>query len=156
MRDQTPAESPDHRLLNQANEEDASPADREARRGAVLNLLDSEARLRSKRELIEEFIESYLPANGDAAALKDAFTAYWAERQAADVAAISADEGLEPERFEALLSAYRFSGARPLREDIVGTALKPPGILERRALADRVFRKMQDHLETFEEAIGDI
>jgi type I restriction enzyme R subunit len=141
-------------LLAEANAEDASPADREARRGAVLNLLDSEPRLRSKRELIEEFIESYLPASGDAAAVKDAFGAYWAERQAADVDAISAEEGLEPERFEALLSAYRFSGTRPLREDIVGAALKPPGILGRRTLADRVFRRMQDHLERFEDAIG--
>lgn len=143
-------------LLAEANAQDASPADREARRSAVLNLLDSEPGLRSKRELIEQFIASYLPATGDAATVTDAFGTYWAERQAADVVAISVEEGLKPERLEALLSAYRFSGTRPLRDDIISAALKPPGILDRRTLADRVFRRMLDHLETFEDAIGEI
>ena len=143
-------------LLAEASAEDASPADSKARRDAILSLLDSEPQLRSKRDLIEEFIASYLPAGGDPSAVKDAFGAYWADRQAADLAAISAEEGLIPERLEALISAFRFSGNRPRRDDIIDAAVQPPGVLKRREYADRVFGRLQHHLEMFEDAVGDV
>ncbi|RWR46405.1 type I restriction endonuclease subunit R [Sinirhodobacter ferrireducens] len=122
----------------------------------VLDLLNSEPRLRSKRELIEEFIASYLPTMKNADQVREGFCDYWAQKREAAFGVICSEERLDPAGFTALLEAYQFSGKRPMTDEIVAIMEEAPGILKRKATAERIISRLADFLETFDEDMGEI
>jgi type I restriction enzyme R subunit len=67
-------------------------------------------RLRSKRELIEEFITAYLPTMKSAEQTTATFEEFWAEKREAAFQTICTEEKLDREGFAGLLEAYQFSG----------------------------------------------
>lgn len=122
----------------------------------ILDLLGSEPRLRSKRELIEEFITAYLPTMKSAAQTTATFEEFWAEKCEAAFQTICTEEKPDREGFVGLLDAYQFSGKRPLTDEVIAIMIEVPGILQRKPSAERVVTLMVDLLETFDEGMGDI
>ena len=118
--------------------------------------MGTEARLRSKRELIEEFIASYLPSAKGEDETKEAFYSYWIRKRTEDFEKICSDEGLDPVRFSDLLESYQFSDKEPLTDEIMTVVLTAPSVVQRRKAASRIISKMVDHIETFEENMGDL
>ncbi|WVX47307.1 hypothetical protein ROLI_003740 [Roseobacter fucihabitans] len=136
--------------------DDEDPAETAAKKKAIMDLLGSEVRLRSKRELIEEFITSYLPPLKGEDATMNAFLKYWEQKRCADFEAICSEEGLDPERFSDLMESYQFSDKEPLTDEIMTVLLKAPSVVQRRKTGSRIISKMVDHIETFEENMGDL
>lgn len=123
---------------------------------AILDLLGSEPRLRSKRELIEEFIASYLPTMKSADQTRRTFREFWTIKRNEAFTSICDQEKLDQAGFTVLLEAYQFSGKRPLTDEIVSIMIEPPGILQRRKAAERIITRLVDFLETYEDGMGDI
>lgn len=127
-----------------------------SKKKAILDMLGSEARLRSKRELIEEFVASYLPHLNDGEGTKEAFWEYWSRKRSEAFDQICAEEDLDPERFADLIEAYQFSDKEPLTDELMTVVNTPPSILQRKKVAKRIISQMVDYIETFEENMGDL
>jgi type I restriction enzyme R subunit len=141
-------------VTEQREAEDA--LDTASKTKTILDLLGSEPRLRSKRELIEEFITAYLPTMKSAEQTNATFEEFWAEKREAAFQTICTEEKLDRQGFAGLLEAYQFSGKRPLTDEVIAIMTEAPGILQRKPSAERVVTRMVDLVETFDEGMGDI
>lgn len=141
-------------VAEQREAEDA--LDTASKTKTILDLLGSEPRLRSKRELIEEFITAYLPTMKSAEQTTATFEEFWAEKREAAFNSICSEEKLRPEGFAILLEAYQFSGKRPMTDEVIAIMIETPGILQRKPSAERVVSRMVTFIDTFEEGLGDL
>lgn len=121
-----------------------------SRKQAVLDLLGSEAQLRSKRELIEKFIADYLPAIPRPQDVEAGFEEFWTEQREAELAAFCEQEGLKREAVEEMIKQYHFTRRAPLREKVVAALVAKPKILERKSILERVTKRLLDIIETFD------
>jgi type I restriction enzyme R subunit len=120
---------------------------------AIMDLLNSDVQLRSKRELIEKFIEENLPKIEDADNIQDEFEKYWQEQKVLALAKLCDDEQLDKEQFKALIDAYIFSGQVPLRDDVFKCLGNRPSILQAREIGERIISKMKEFVEVFEQGM---
>ncbi len=142
------------RLLSKLHE--AEEKEKTKQREEIINLLGGEAQLRSKKELIEKFIDRNLPKIYDVDDIPEAFAAFWnAERQAA-LDNLCEEEQLVPEEVTAVIENYLFTGRRPLNEAIAGTLKAKPKILERRTIVERVTDKILGFVALFDEGMGGV
>ncbi|MCT4609272.1 MAG: hypothetical protein N4A70_08695 [Pelagimonas sp.] len=143
-------------LLASMSSEDADDAeDAEAKQQVVLDLLGSEPRLRSKRELIEEFISSYLPKSKSEEETIETFWQFWKQKQTEAFETLCSEEDLDPDRFNGLLEAFQFSNKAPLTDEVLQAVRTQPGILTRKSVAERIIAKMVSFLERFQEGLGE-
>jgi type I restriction enzyme R subunit len=132
-----------------ANMKDAKEEEKEKHRRAIVELMAGEAKLRSKKELIEKFIEENLPHIADATEIPEAFDIFWKNEQQLALDRICTEEKLEPLKLQDIIENYLFTERKPLREDIVSTLKTKPRILERGAIIERVTSRIYDFVETF-------
>jgi len=116
-------------------------------------VLDTEAQLRSKKELIEQFIELHFARLTPSQDLGEEFDSYWATQKQAALDALSEDEGLDREALDKVLANYLFTEKTPMRDDVIGIMEKRPSLRERRSIADRVIEKIRGFVETFIEGV---
>lgn len=128
--------------------EQASVVDQ--KRKAVMDLLGSEIQLRSKRELIERFINEYMPHIGTSKDVETKFDAYWAAEREKSLAALCKAEKLETSAIIEIIAEYHFTQRAPLRERIVAALKEPPRILQRKAIVDRVTKRLMELIKTFD------
>ncbi len=115
----------------------------------IQDLLNSDLKLRSKKELIEKFIQKQLPLITDADQVLEEFDQFvYIERQNA-LKEMSKDEQLDPSKLEKVIGEYLFSDKQPLRDDIVGTMLQRPSLKERSSKIERVTHKIFDFVNTY-------
>ena len=91
------------------NLKDATPDEQERQIKLINDLLDSEAQLRSKRELIDEFIAGQfknLPPDADVGA---EFGQYWAVKKQQAKVALAQEENLNEEGLENVIGDYIFT-----------------------------------------------
>ena len=133
-----------------------SMAQADTKKKAILDLLGSEPRLRSKRELIEEFIAEYLATRRSGDDVFGVFNEYWEVKRDQAFNDICREEGLNPERFAQLMQAYQFTQKEPLADDVLAVLKEPVGILQRKPVIARVTSRLKAFIETFDEDMGDI
>jgi len=115
----------------------------------IQDLLNSDLKLRSKKELIEKFIQKQLPFITDTDQVLEEFDQFvYIERQNA-LKEMSKDEQLDPSKLEKVIGDYLFSDKQPLRDDIVGTMLQRPSLKERSSKIERVTHKIFDFVNTY-------
>ncbi len=139
---------------DEQSDDDAVRRDATNRRKSILDMLGSETQLRSKRELIERFIDEQMPHITSSIGVENAFSEFWeAERQKAFYA-LCTDEGLDETSAKELIDEYHFTGRTPLRERIVAALLVKPKILQRKAIIERITDKLMALIQTFDDDIG--
>jgi type I restriction enzyme R subunit len=119
------------------------------RKKSILDLLSSEADLRSKRELIERFIEKHLPQIDDPADIPEAFNVFWEEEQKAAFQRLADEEGLEFDKLEKLIGDYLFTSKQPLRSEVVDAMIHKPRLKDRASTAERIVDKIFRFVDTF-------
>ena len=130
-----------------------SKRDRDARakiRKTVSTLLETEVQLRSKRDLIEKFIDQYwngLKSNEDITTL---FENYWQRERQSHLNELCEDEELELSSVETLIGQVNFTGQPLIGDAIIGVMQKKPMILERRDRIRRASNRIMDIIEIFE------
>ncbi|MFC3069416.1 type I restriction endonuclease subunit R [Phenylobacterium soli] len=145
-------------LLREIKEEETSGAPTEesrARLSSALDMISGEAQLRSKRELIEKFIEKNMPPLRKGDDVQPAFRAFWLAERSAAMNALCDEEGLERAKFEELMRAYVFSQT-VMREDVVAALRVPPSLLTRRKVVDRVLERLDNLVRTFDDDLDGI
>ena len=145
------------REIKADEKEEATPAADAGKRIAdIMDMVASDAQLRSKRDLIEKFIQRNMPLIKPDEDVGDAFKAYWDEEKEATLSAICAEEGLDRSRFDKLVDHFNFSGQNPLRDDIVAALNVQPKILERRKVVNRILERLIGFIRTFEDDVGEV
>jgi type I restriction enzyme R subunit len=137
-------------------EKDTPGADgAEDRFGDIIDLIASDVQLRSKRALIEKFIERSMSkiAPGEDVAVE--FRTFWEGEKEAALAAICEEEGLDRKKFDRLIDHFNFSGQSPLRDEIVSSLKVPPKILERRRVVNRILERLIGFVRTFDDDLGE-
>ncbi len=129
-------------------------ADKQAEiKKAVLDTVANDIELRSKRELIEKFINSTMPKLDDADQVQAAFENFWNDERRQAFEQLCQQEGIDKQKLEQLLDRYIFTGRLPRQDDYAGALSQQPKILERQSIIERVTNKFNQFIETFIEGI---
>ena len=128
---------------------DAKTSDVKAQKKAIMDLLGGDVMLRSKRELIEKFIEENLPLISDVDSIDDEFEQYWQDQKVLALGKLCDDENLDKAQFKALIDAYIFSGQEPIRDEVYRCLDNKPSVLQARSIGERIIAKMKEFVEVF-------
>lgn len=116
----------------------------------IANLLSTETTLRSKRELIERFIEENLPLIGDTDEVPQEFDKFWDKEQRLAFDKMVSEENLSREKTEKLIEDYLFAEQEPLRDDLLDLIEgEKPSVLHRKKRGDGILLRIKDFIETF-------
>ena len=129
--------------------------DKEKRQKEIIDLLTGETHLRSKKELIEKFINESLPLIEDSDDIPEAFDKFWSVEQALAYRKMCEDEMLSVEKVDKIIENYLFNDRLPLRDAVLDLIDgKQPTILERKKVGDRIVDKIVRFVETFMNGMG--
>lgn len=116
----------------------------------ILNLLNTEVTLRSKRELIEKFISENLPSISDADDITSEFGNFWEKEKQFAFDKMVQEESLSSERTEKLIEDYLFAERTPMRDEVLELIEgEKPSLLQRKKSGDRILQRIMDFVETF-------
>ena len=126
-----------------------SVGDKEKQLKNIMDIVAGDTQLRSKRELIEKFINEHLPIIEDSDDIPDEFVAFMTAEKLQAIKSLSEEEGLDSEKLEKVIGDYMFTEKIPLRDDIIGTMNTRPSLKERKTKAERITNKILEFVETF-------
>lgn len=129
--------------------QDAQGQEKDKQRQTIINIINGNAQLRSKRELIEKFIDSHLASIDDVDNIEDAFDAYWQAEKDKAFSYLVEEEQLIPAKVQEVVETYLYEQRPPLKDDIAGTLSVKPKLLERKVVLPRVQDKLMDFVELF-------
>lgn len=127
----------------------AKSSEAKAQKKAILDLLGGDTMLRSKRELIEKFIDENLPKIDDTDTIQDEFETYWQEQKVLALGKLCDEENLDKAQFKALIDTYIYSGQEPIKDDVFRCLDNRPSILKAREIGERILFKMKEFVQIF-------
>ena len=139
------------KLLSRLRE--ATPEEQVKQRAEIKRMLDGEVQLRSKRELIEKFIEQNLPGIDEADDIPQSFEEFILAEKAQALTQIASEENADPAGLQKLINNYLFTQRLPLRDEVIGILETKPKLLERKTIAERIISRIVDFVETFVNGI---
>jgi len=135
--------------LKADTQKDTTQAEKE-----IFNLLNSEAKLRSKKELIEQFIKENLPDIEDSDDIHDEFEKFWSVEQQKAFENLVKEENLSEEKTQKLIENYLYAEREPIRDEILDLIEgDKPSVLQRKKMGDRILSKIVKFVDTFIEGI---
>ena len=142
------------RLL--ADIQNMSEDKRAERKRQVLDIVNSDTRLRSKRQLIENFIEKNLPNINQPEDVKAIFEIYIDEEKRKAIDNLCQEEALKTEQVKLMIENYLFTGELPRRDHIIESLITMPGILKRNKMIERITTKITALIDTFVDGMARI
>jgi type I restriction enzyme R subunit len=140
------------RALSQLKDEE----EKAVRKKDIMDVMSTDVNLRSKRELIQKFINENMPKIHPEGNLDQAFEDFWDIEKLAAAKTLCDEEQIDPLKFKDMIEHYVFANQLP-REDQIGIALTyMPKILERKKTLKRVHEKVKDYIDTFIDGMGGI
>lgn len=130
------------------------PEDAKKRQKQIIDMMATETQLRSKRKLIEAFINENLPKIKSTENVITAFDGYWQVKQAEALSDLCDEEKIKPDELEKILSNYMFSGSFPKEDEIADALIVKPTILKRESTLERIAVKIKEFIETFVNGMG--
>ncbi|MDV4043700.1 deoxyribonuclease HsdR [Elizabethkingia anophelis] len=129
--------------------------DQESVKKDIFNLLNTEVSLRSKRELIEKFIQESLPHIEDTDTISEEFEKFWYVKQEQALQELVKTENLSEEKTESLIENYLFTEREPLRKEILDLRKDGrPSVLKSKEIGDRILSKIVGFVDTFINGIS--
>jgi len=133
-----------------ANLKDAKKEEQEAKKKEIVDALTGEANLRSKRELIEKFIEDNLPQIEDSETIPQEFEKFWSKEQQKAFEVFVKEENLSSDKTQKLIEDYLYAEREPLRDELLDLIEgDKPNVLKRKSIGDRILNKVVNFVETF-------
>ena len=132
---------------------DAPQNDKERQKAKIIQILTGNPELRSKKELIEKFINENLANMGDYDNVGEEFEAFWSKEKTDYIKRFSEKEGVKSDALEDLIDEYLYTEKKPKREDILGIYQQTPGLMERSKKYDVVLNTINSYVETFYVAV---
>lgn len=131
----------------------ANTSEAKAQRKAIIDLLGGDIKLRSKRDLIQKFIDENMPRIKDGDTIEEEFEKFWQEQKILALGKLCEDEHLDKAQFKALIDAYLYSGREPIKDEVFQCLDNRPSILQARVIGDRIIAKMKEFVELFEKGM---
>ena len=125
-----------------------------SKRKHIIDVIAGDTQLRSKRELIEKFIDENLPLIKDSDDIPEAFEEYWDSEQKKAFAKICEEVQAEHDKLEKIVGDYLFTQQNIQRDDVIESLKIKPKILERKPIANGVIDKIYNFVETFVNGIA--
>jgi type I restriction enzyme R subunit len=119
----------------------------------ITDTMAGDTKLRSKRELIEKFIQSSLPNITDGSDVETEFFEFWSEEQVKEFRTMCEEEGLDGEKTQALLDRYVSSGRIPRDHELDTVLAKQPSVLQRNSIISKIKTRLTTFIETFIEGV---
>jgi len=133
----------------------ASALDFAKQKKTIIDLLSGDVKLRSKRELIEKFINENLPKIKDTDDMYVDFELFWNKEQESAVIALCEEENINREKLQTMIGDYLFTERKPLSDEVVNLLETKPKLLDRKKTVERVIGKIMNFIETFLEGVGE-
>ena len=134
--------------MKQGKEKDA-----QAQKKQIIDMLAGEVELRSKRELIEKFIDEHLPKIADTDKIADEFYDFWEKEKIQALNQLCEEEKLDRKQFQNLVDAYIFNEREPLRDEVFECLDNRPSVLQARSIGERIIAKMKEFVQVFVEGM---
>lgn len=120
----------------------------------IEKLLSTTEQLRSKRELIEEFIRNNDLELAQNTNLHDRFDTFWAEKRKQGLQQICEQEKLNPQAIHKIISNYLTYDRLPRNDEIRDALTYKPDIFDVEEIQARIAQKIANYIETFYENMG--
>lgn len=147
------------KLLGQIQEKQkkqGASADTQKAINQVLDMLGKEIQLRSKRELIEKFMQDYMPNLAPEQDLQEIFGGYWYKEKRLAIHQFCEREGLDKDAVYRMIDGYNFTGKDPLRDQVFSALAYKPKLMERKALYSRILKELKGIIHQFEDDTGSL
>lgn len=128
---------------------DAKPKDHAKQKKQIIDLIAGESELRSKRVLIEKFIQNNLPKINDSETIEDEFKSYWQEETKKALQDLSKAEELKQDKVEDIINDFLFTGRMATEDEVIEALEKQPSVLQRESISTRIIEKIKDFVKTF-------
>ena len=131
----------------------ADEKEREKTLAYISNILDTEVQLRSKRELIEQFVSEHMAESVQNRNLRDTFKDYWDDKTQIAIQELAKSEDLKEKGLRDLIDEYLFTERIPLTQKIIGIMNVKPRLTERMPSAKRVTEKIREFVDIFFDGV---
>ncbi|HET8885377.1 MAG TPA: type I restriction endonuclease subunit R [Salinimicrobium sp.] len=129
---------------------EAKASEKQKKKKEVVDLIAGETNLRSKRELIEKFIEENLPLVKDSDEIPQEFEKFWTAEQQKAFNKLVEEENLDKEKTQKLIENYLFAEREPLRDELLNLIKgEKPSVLKRKTIGDSILNKVINFVDTF-------
>jgi len=126
----------------------AKEEDKPKERESIVNIINTNPQLRSKRELIENFIDTMLE-HIDIDNIEEEYDRYLEAEKEKAIVELCTQEKLNAQRVREVIETYLYDGRKPLGDDIAKTLQTKPKLLERKKVIPRVLDKILSFVEKF-------
>ncbi len=116
---------------------------------SIMDLLGGTPELRSKKDLIEKFLENNIEKVKTEEDVMEEFEKFWEEEKEIALSTLCDEENLDKSRLQLLVDDLIFSNRQPLREDIFETMKDKPKLLERDNAYIRINQAVSGFVDTF-------
>lgn len=130
------------------------PEEAKKRQREIIDLIAGEVQLRSKRELIEKFIEQNLPNLKSTDNVIGIFEGFWNEHKLKAFHEMCEEEKIKPEALDKLLQSYLFANKFPRNQEIKKALDYEPKFLESKGIYERIAEKIRGFITTYIEGMG--
>jgi type I restriction enzyme R subunit len=117
----------------------------------ITNILNNNPQLRSKRELIERFINENLANIKNSDDIEQEFEKFWDAEKEKAFNELCVEENLQSDKVKQVIDTYLYDERVPLANDIAGTLKVKPKLLERKKIVPRVLDKIVGFVDKFFE-----
>jgi type I restriction enzyme R subunit len=124
-------------------------AHKNKKRKQILDIVGGETELRSKKELIEKFINRNLPDIDDDSNIDEEFNRFWQTETKKALQDLCKTENINQDKLEKIINDYLFNGRLATDDELIESINKQPSILEREKISSRISRKIKDFVSTF-------
>ncbi len=125
-----------------------SPEEKAKQRVNITNILNSNPQLRSKRELIEAFIDTTLEGI-DPDDIEEEYDKFVEIEKEKAFNELIQKENLYGSELTKVIETYLYDGRKPLSDDIAKTLQVKPKLLERRTIIPRVLNAIENFVDKF-------
>jgi type I restriction enzyme R subunit len=131
----------------------STQAEQDKKRREITELLEGQVQLRSKRKLIEKFINENIPNITDTDQVENEFEEFWNIEREKALSELCETEKIDNEKLRNVISEYLFAQRLPLTADIDNMLEVKPKLLERKAVFARIKDKINEFINTFIEGV---
>ncbi|MEO1954126.1 MAG: type I restriction endonuclease subunit R [Campylobacterales bacterium] len=127
----------------------ADEKEKQKQKENINNIINGNASLRSKRELIEKFINENLMQISDDNSIDDEFDKFLDVEKTTAFKKLCEEENLNCEEVQKVVDTYLYDERKPLNSDIVKTLNFKPKLLERKKVVPRILEKIVKFVEVY-------
>jgi len=120
----------------------------------ITNILNNNPQLRSKKELIQKFINENLMEIKTSEDIQEEFEKFWDEEKTKAYDKLCEEENLDFKKVKQVVDKYIYEQRTPLKDDIAKTLKAKPKLLERKRIVPRVLEKIINFVEKFYDDLG--